>query len=303
MIDFSGYIDKVTYYARILGKETNCTVGNVEGLSYKLYRSVEQVRGIVVAYHGGGVNSQAGYGIFAQKLCMMAPLAVCLVDIRGHGQSDGARGTVDSPERIWSDVDIMLQEMKRLFPLARLYLFGHSSGAGMLLNYFTRHCPQHKVDGLFMLACELGPFANFKRLHDGSPPFAEINQWPFIINALSRGLFCGQTLAVKLHFSEEVLASMNGFVERYSVNMANALTPRYPDKQLAVLPLPAHFLIAEKDELFSPTEMEEFATRYGSPSLKVSVLPECSHLDCVFAVAPYLYKNLTQDWSNLRETE
>ncbi|WP_340614436.1 alpha/beta fold hydrolase [Xenorhabdus thailandensis] len=302
-MDFSGYIDKITYYTHILGRETNCIAGSVEGLSYNLYQSMEQVMGVVIAYHGGGVNSQAGYGIFAQKLSTMAPVAVCLVDIRGHGQSDGVRGTVDYPERIWRDVDIMLQEMKRLFPLARLYLFGHSSGAGMLLNYFTRHRPQHKVDGLFMLACELGPFANFKRQPDDAPPFAEISRWPFIVNTLSRGLFCGQTFAVKFRFSEEALASMDGFVERYSVNMANALTPRYPDKQLAALSLPSHFLVAEKDELFSPTAMKEFATRYGSSYLKVSVLPRCSHLDCIFAVAPYLCKNLTQDWSSLRETK
>ncbi|MDC9596685.1 alpha/beta fold hydrolase [Xenorhabdus anantnagensis] len=295
MIDFNGYIDKIAYYAHMLDNVANCDSGNVEGLSYKLYQSTGQIRDLIVVYHGGGVNSQAGYGIFAQQLCMVASVAVCLIDIRGHGKSDGIRGTVDYPERIWSDVDIVLQEMQRLFPQARRYLFGHSSGAGMLLNYFTCYRPQHKVDGLFMLACELGPFAKLKCQSGNTTPFVEVNQWPFIINALSRGLLCGQTLAVKLHFSEEALASMDGFVEHYSVNIANALTPRHPAKQLAALSLPSHFLIAEKDELFSSTAMKEFATIHGSPYLKVSVLPECSHLDCIFAAASYLSKNLTQE--------
>ncbi|KMJ43740.1 hypothetical protein AB204_18100 [Xenorhabdus khoisanae] len=283
----------MAYYTSTQCNGINGELGNIKGLSYKLYQSAEQVRDVIVVYHGGGVNSQAGYQILAYQLCSMAPVAVCLVDIRGHGKSSGVRGNVDFPERIWRDVDIILQEMQVLFPQTRFYLFGHSSGAGMLLNYFTRHRPQHKVDGLFLLACELGPFAKLSRQSSSKIPFAEIKQWPFIVNALSKGLFYGQTLAVKLNFSEEALASMDGFVEYYSVNMSNAVTPRYPAKQLAALSVPTHFLIAEEDELFSTSAMKKFSTKYGSQYLKVSVLPGCSHLDCIFVAASYVYKNLT----------
>ena len=51
--------------------------GRVEGLSYRLYRQTAESEDVIVVYHGGGVNSAAGYDILARQLAAEPTLAVC----------------------------------------------------------------------------------------------------------------------------------------------------------------------------------------------------------------------------------
>ncbi|MEL5234701.1 alpha/beta fold hydrolase [Serratia bockelmannii] len=139
MIDFDRYVEQAKSYGEWPGGHVDMSSGRIDGLSYRLYRHTAESEDVILVYHGGGVNSAAGYDVLARQLAAEPTLAVCLVDIRGHGDSTGERGTVERPERIWRDVDIILAEMRRRFPLARRHLLGHSSGAGMLLNYLTRY--------------------------------------------------------------------------------------------------------------------------------------------------------------------
>lgn len=280
LIDFNSYTTLAKHYDQTLEDIAKITAGSVENLSYRLYQRDAQPTDVIIVYHGGGVNRDAGYDVLARQLCTVETLAVCLVDIRGHGYSCGERGTVARTEHIWRDVDVMIEEMCRYFPQARRHLLGHSSGAGMLLNYLTRYPYQQRADSLIMLAPELGPAAGTAR--DGASRFAQVRQWPFIIHALSGGRWCGQSRAVNLYFPPEVLKNVPGFVSQYSVNMSNALTPRRPDKQLADLPIPTLLLAAGQDELFNPQAMHDFAEKHGSPRLTFFCIEESAHLTCVF---------------------
>lgn len=288
MIDFNSYTTLAKHYDETLENVAKITTGCVENLSYRLYLQDTESTDVIIVYHGGGVNRDAGYDILARQLSVVQTLAVCLVDIRGHGCSSGERGTVEQPERIWRDVDVMMEEMRRYFPQARRHLFGHSSGAGMLLNYVTRYPCEQRADSLIMLAPELGPFAGTVR--DDASHFAQVRQWPFIVNALSGGRLCGQFRAVKLNFTPEVLETAPNFVLHYSVNMANALTPRHPGKQLAALPIPTLLLAAVQDELFSFQAMRDFAGKHGSPQLKFICIEESTHLTCVFEAHRYIHQ-------------
>lgn len=153
LIDFDRYVEQVKSYGEWPGAQVGMLSGCVEGLSYRLYRQTAESEDAIVVYHGGGVNSAAGYDVLARQLAAEPTLAVCLVDIRGHGDSAGER-TVERPERIWRDVDVILAEMRLRLPLARRHLLGHSSGAGMLLNYLTRYPCEQQADSLVMLAPE-----------------------------------------------------------------------------------------------------------------------------------------------------
>ncbi|MDU7767638.1 MAG: alpha/beta hydrolase, partial [Serratia marcescens] len=118
LIDFDRYVEQAKSYGEWPGAQVGTLSGCVEGLSYRLYRQTAESEDVIVVYHGGGVNSAAGYDILARQLAAEPTLAVCLVDIRGHGDSTGERGTVERPERIWRDVDVILAEMRLRFPLA-----------------------------------------------------------------------------------------------------------------------------------------------------------------------------------------
>lgn len=283
MIDFHHYIAQAKYYDETLTSGAIITSDNIAGISYDLYLQHDEPDNLVIIYHGGGVNRAAGYPILARQLSAIPGVGVCLVDIRGHGESAGARGKVERPERILQDVDTLLQAITERFPQARKHLLGHSSGAGMLLNYLTRYPFQQHADSLIMLAPELGPFAKIAPATTITKSFAKVRQWPFIINAISGGLLFGQFPAIKLNFPATVLENTPGLVNQYSVNMANALTPRHPAKQLAALPLPTLFLAAERDELFSAQSLADFASQYGNAQLQFRLVKKSTHLDCIFS--------------------
>ncbi|WP_323871764.1 alpha/beta hydrolase [Xenorhabdus doucetiae] len=263
-----------------------------EGLRYRLYEPEKAADDLLIVYHGGGVNIDAGYDILARQLTTEDNLAVCLVDIRGHGDSIGDKRGVSRPAIVWCDVDRVITELKTRFPAIRLHLLGHSSGAGMLINYFTRHKPAHKVDSLVLLAPELGPFAAGIHRSNLLARFADVRQWPFIINALSGGLLFGHYPAVQLNFSESIKALKPDFLQQYSVNMANALTPRQPARQVAALPLPTLLLAAEEDELFDSLAMSKFASEHGNKLLNFKMLRQSTHLDCLFRTQEALRQHL-----------
>lgn len=66
-------------------------------LAYEVFTPRGEFSDLLVFYHGGGSNMQAGYDRLAFELVRRAPLAVCLPDMRGHGASGGRRGHAGSP--------------------------------------------------------------------------------------------------------------------------------------------------------------------------------------------------------------
>ncbi|MEJ4044663.1 alpha/beta hydrolase [Erwinia sp. SLM-02] len=287
MIDFKDYLAQTNSLRTSLTDTASIITGTVEGLYYRLYRQSEEPVEVVVIYHGGGVSGDAGYDILARQLCEYGSVAVCLVDIRGHGYSTGERGTVERPACVWRDVDRLLAEMRRLFPNARRHLLGHSSGAGMLLNYFTLYPFTERADSLVLLAPELGPFSGTAK--KTTWPFARVRQWPFVVNALSGGRLVGQRRAVSLHFPDALAEPPAGLVRHYSVNMANALTPRHPGRQLAALPIATLILAAAQDEIISPHALGELVSRAENARLAFQSIEQASHLACIFVAHPFIH--------------
>ncbi|MDX7998257.1 alpha/beta hydrolase [Xenorhabdus sp. Reich] len=292
MINFEQFNEKAALLAETLAIPVKVKTAYTEGLHYRLYKSEKVAKDLFIVYHGGGVNMDAGYNILARQLTTEDNLAVCLVDIRGHGDSIGKKGTVSQPAVVWCDVDRIITELKTHFPATRLHLLGHSSGAGMLINYFTRHKPAYKMDSLILLAPELGPFATGVHRSNSLVRFADVRQWPFIINALSGGALFGHYPAVQLNFPENVKTLRPDFLQQYSVNMANALTPRQPARQVAALPLPTLLLAAEEDELFDPAAMSKFASEHGNKLLNFRMLRQSTHLECLFRIQEALRQHL-----------
>ncbi|WP_455810604.1 alpha/beta hydrolase [Pseudomonas graminis] len=292
MINFDGFIMQAEHLAATLPLPSQVNTVEREGLRYRLYRSEQTPDDLIIVYHGGGVHLDAGYDILARQITRDESIAVCLVDIRGHGGSTGAKGQLAHVAMVWRDVDTLVSWMRTLFPHTTMHLLGHSSGGGMLINYFTHYHPQQRSDSLILLAPELGPFAPEVRRPQTAVPFAEVSQWPFIINALSGGKLLGNYPAVRLNFPDKVKASELDFVQHYSVNMANALTPRHPAKQLGALPLPTSWFAAREDELFSAQAMAVFAKQHGNFHLRFQILEDCSHLNCVFCLEEGIQQHL-----------
>jgi len=292
VIDFINFNDRHKKFSSLLPHAKNVAEYLIAGLNIRIFEPTSVVEDVLIVYHGGGVNSDAGYDILAHQISHRGSICTCLIDIRGHGRSLGYKGRVSNPKQVWLDIDTVLEHVRVKFPSARIHLLGHSSGGGMLINYFTRFTPSQKSDSLILIAPEFGPFAPAKIFRRAMVPFASVSKWPFILNALSVGLLCGDSYAVTLNFPNEVMLLRPEFVQRYSVNMANALTPRQPARQIAALPLPVTVLIAEKDELFDERQLSEFVEGCGNPNLCSMIIEHSKHLDCIFDVSEEICQHL-----------
>lgn len=75
--------------------------------------------------------------------------------------------------------------------------------------------------------------------------------------------------------------------------MANALTPRNPARQLKALSFPVLVLLAENDELFEVSRMDDFFRRCGNPNISSRIVKNSTHLDCIFELTDRLREHFT----------
>jgi alpha-beta hydrolase superfamily lysophospholipase len=97
-------------------------------------------RAVVALVHGLGEHS-GRYAHVAEAL-NRAGYALMAFDLRGHGKSTGQRGHAPSYEALMQDIDRFLGEVDRRFPGRPRFLYGHSLGGGLVLNYVLRRRPQ-----------------------------------------------------------------------------------------------------------------------------------------------------------------
>ncbi|AET67869.1 lysophospholipase [Desulfosporosinus orientis DSM 765] len=103
------------------------------------WRPASKPLGVVLLVHGLGEHcgryefvaeklSQAGYGLLA-------------FDLRGHGKSLGRRGHISAYEILLADLDGFIKEAGKRFPNLPAFLYGHSMGGNLVLNYVLRRQP------------------------------------------------------------------------------------------------------------------------------------------------------------------
>ncbi len=73
-----------------------------------------------------------------------AGYALMGMDLRGHGRSEGPRGHTPSVEAFMQDIDLLLEHVRERYPGLPLFLYGHSLGAILALNYGLRRKPDLK---------------------------------------------------------------------------------------------------------------------------------------------------------------
>lgn len=97
----------------------------------------EMVKGVVLLVHGFGEHS----GRYTQHIIPMLNnlgLAVFIYDNIGHGKSEGKRGHCPSYKALLDILELVISKAKETFPAVPLYLYGHSMGGNLVLNYALR---------------------------------------------------------------------------------------------------------------------------------------------------------------------
>ncbi|WP_371396728.1 lysophospholipase [Fretibacter rubidus] len=90
-------------------------------------------KAVMTLIHGFGEHS-ARYQAMADVLAMSG-IAVISGDLRGHGQSDGKRGSVNSYQDLRDDLDAILTATRARFSGVPHVLYGHSMGGGLVLHH------------------------------------------------------------------------------------------------------------------------------------------------------------------------
>jgi acylglycerol lipase len=211
----------------------------------------------LVFLHGGGAYSGGGYQYLAKGLGTKYNVSVYLMDIRGHGNSEGPRGDSPAVDQVWKDVQLFCDFVHAGNPQLPMYLGGHSSGGGLLLNYLSwRNNPD--IAGYIFVSPEFG-YKSGTEKQGNTTPFARADIDVFMKYGASLGIQYGNTMAVFFNYSEEVLKEQPLFINSITCNMAMALTPDNPQEQFKKIDRPFALYVGENDELFDVEKVLNYA--------------------------------------------
>lgn len=216
-------------------------------------------KAVVIFYHGAGLYGNAIHQWIAKELQEKYTIATYVIDIRGHGNSGGLRGDAPNIQTVWNDVSIMINLVRGKHARIPLYLAGHSSGAGLLLNYAA--WPAHlSVDGLILLAPYLGPKSGCLKEHaDPEKRFAKkIRTWAYVIAGITNGRIAAHVPAVYFNYPGLVLKD-NKILKYYTVTMSSATTPYQTKEIFQSVRTPTSMFIASDDEQFIAQEIMKYA--------------------------------------------
>ena len=96
-------------------------------------------KAVVCLVHGLGEHS----GRYAHVAAALNDAGYTLLgfDLRGHGKSGGPRGHTPSYDALMDDIGRLLDEATQRYPGKPQFLYGHSLGGNLVLNYALRRKP------------------------------------------------------------------------------------------------------------------------------------------------------------------
>lgn len=110
----------------------------------KIWKPENDPQAVICLVHGMGEHcsryqhladyyTKKGYAIIAN-------------DHRGHGKSDGKRGHCPTYSVFMDEISRLLEEAESRFPGKPVFLYGHSLGGNLVLNFLLKHKP--KIQGV-----------------------------------------------------------------------------------------------------------------------------------------------------------
>ena len=120
---------------------TFTTSDNLE-LFGQFWSTKEDPSGVICLVHGFGEHSTR-YAHWAERF-VSKNFVFMGFDLRGHGKSPGKRGGIPSFEMLMNDISVFLEKARSLFPNIPVYLYGHSMGGNLVLNYAIDRHPDIK---------------------------------------------------------------------------------------------------------------------------------------------------------------
>lgn len=225
------------------------------------FRAVKP-QGSIFVVHGLGEHS-GRYQEFTKE-CLRLKLDVHLMDLRGHGRSQGVRGHFNSFEELHSDLDAWLDHLVGSGELSAgpSFLFGHSLGGLIATTYLAKYVakPMYPIfAGMILSAPALGlrmnPFKVLEaKIARSIPPFFRTIQVPAGIDA---NLLTHDKEEVEKYKADPLVHSWITPAAFTAIEQAIATLPNL----ISHLDLPSLFIIPGKDKVVDPIATQKFAAK------------------------------------------
>ena len=121
----------------------NINLSNGQVLRGMIQSPGDKTKAVIILIHGIGEHIQR-YNYWAD-LFVKEGIGLAGVDLPGHGLSDGRRGNIKSYALLGEMIDILLKSCNNTFPGIPVYIYGHSLGGGIVLDYLLRRNPKVKA--------------------------------------------------------------------------------------------------------------------------------------------------------------
>lgn len=99
----------------------------------------EKTRANIIFVHGLGEHINR-YTAWAESF-NREKIGFTGLDLPGHGSSDGRRGHIKNYSLTDEMLDILLKHIKSTFPGTPVFIYGHSLGGGIVIDYLLRRRP------------------------------------------------------------------------------------------------------------------------------------------------------------------
>ena len=120
----------------------NIKLSNGQVLRGMIQSPGENTKAVIILIHGLGEHIQRY--IYWAGLFKKEGIGFAGVDLPGHGRSEGKRGNIRSYALLREMIDILLKSCNKTFPGIPVYLYGHSLGGTIVLDYLLRRNPKVK---------------------------------------------------------------------------------------------------------------------------------------------------------------
>lgn len=101
-----------------------------------------EAKAVIIMVHGIGEHI-GRYSHWAEEF-RKESIAFMGVDLPGHGLSEGRRGHIRDYSLLDEIIDTIINECRKFFPEVPAFLYGHSLGGGIVLNYLLNNDPAIK---------------------------------------------------------------------------------------------------------------------------------------------------------------
>lgn len=223
----------------------------------------EETQAVVCLVHGLGEHG-GRYAHVAEAL-NGAGYALLAIDLLGHGRSEGKRGHTPDYEHILADVACVLEKGRERYGSRPVYLYGHSMGGNLVLNYVLRN---NNLDLAGVIAT-----SPWLRLAFAPPP-AQV----MLAKAMNRilpgliqpnGLETSQLSrdpAVAQAYEADPLVhnkiSVRLFMSAYAAG-------EWAIENAAKFPYPLLLMHGDQDKITSATATQEFGQKVNSATVKI----------------------------------